>query len=70
MDQYCSFDVWLDGKFVHKPELTYVGGRKGHVEEVNLDYINKDTLYKLYKICGGTKLNVQFYLLYPEKDLD
>lgn len=70
MDHICSFDVWLDGNFVQKPKLAYVGGRCEQVHDVNLDYINKETLYKMYKLCGGTKLHVEFYFLYPGQLLD
>lgn len=70
MDHICSFDVWLDGNFVQKPKLAYVGGRCEQVHDVNLDYINKETLYKMYKLCGGTKLHVEFYFLDPGQLLD
>lgn len=70
MDHICSFDVWLDGDFVQKQKMAYVGGRCEQVHDVNLDYINTETFYKMYKLCGGTKLHVEFYFLDPGQLLD
>ncbi|XP_012837639.1 PREDICTED: uncharacterized protein LOC105958176 [Erythranthe guttata] len=70
MENLVTVSLWLDGTFKHSPNLSYVGGRKQVTTRISLDYMNMDSLYALYRLCGGKKLNVTFYFVYAGQSLE
>ncbi|PIN20461.1 hypothetical protein CDL12_06842 [Handroanthus impetiginosus] len=63
VDDKVDFVLWIGGKFVGPPNLRYEGGSKHEYPKYDVDYLNEDALWEMYKEVGGMGTTVNFYFV-------